>query len=90
MVYQNQKWHEQIILQEAKDLSQYENESSEPSLENKKFQNQIQDNLLQNTSNMLIKNNNPKLDFIKNLMLLKIYKKNMNKVFRKITRNLEK
>jgi len=66
-------------LQEAKDLFRYENESSEPSLESKEFQNQIKDNLLQNTStnhtNLLIKEKNPKLYFIKNLMLLKIYKK---------------
>ena len=66
-------------MQEAKNLSKYENELSEPSLENKKFQNQIQDNPLQDTctnhTNMLIKGNNPKLDFIKNLSSLKIYKK---------------
>jgi len=41
-----QRIHDHTTLQEAKDLSKYENESSEPSLENKEFQNQIQDNLL--------------------------------------------
>ena len=44
-----QRNHDQTTLQEAKDLSQYENESSEPSLENKEFQYQIQDILLQDT-----------------------------------------
>ena len=32
-----QRNHDQTTLQEAKDLSKYENESSEPSLENKNF-----------------------------------------------------
>ena len=45
-----QRNHDRPTLQEAKDFSKYDNESSEPSLENKEFQNQIHDNLLRDTS----------------------------------------